>query len=177
MVWGDMFHTRCRDYFQQRRHDADGGRAAMYELFRDAAALQAEDEVERQQRAGVLRRIPAVQHVLRATTADGAASSAPAVLLAASAPAADGATFGTPDDASAAPLVGPLPRMRADESDDELCLEANDDDADADDDELLLEHNEADEAGDEADGLLLESNDNEAPDLEDADELCLEPNS
>ena len=51
-MWGDMFHTHCRNHYLPRRHDADGGRAAMYDLFRRAAALEDKAEAARRWRPG-----------------------------------------------------------------------------------------------------------------------------
>lgn len=64
MVWGNMFHTYCRDFYAPRRHDADGGRGAMLELFRRAASIEDPMEVARQIHAGVLCRVRAVFQVL-----------------------------------------------------------------------------------------------------------------
>ena len=130
MVWGDMFHTHCRDFYLQRRSDSDGGRAAMHKLFRKAAALEDPTEVERQIAAGVLCRVHAVPEVLGLEL-----------------PQACGMKLGS--------MQGPQPRSADSDNDsdnnDSLLLEENEEEEDG----LLLEDNSEREEGG---GVLIEQN-------------------
>lgn len=169
MEWGDMFHTHCRDYLRTRRADADGGRSAMHELFRTAAALEDAAVAQRQLAAGVLARVTVVQVVLgqAALQATPQTGSQPPALMgpALRGTASDDDKEEEDDEGLLLEENGGEAEMLAaeeeDDDDDELCLEVNlaaassaDDD---EDDELLLEENEDDDETDEE--LLLEGND------------------
>ena len=166
MVWGRMFHTHCRDYYLTRRHEPDGGRGAMHDLFRRAAALEDEELARRQIRAGVLSRVQAVIEVVAAADDTPSPAEAPQLSL----PGGGAGAGQRPTDPT------------SDGEDDALQLEENGDEEES---ELELEDNDACNDGDESDGVQLEENGCESDDESSAysesdgrelDELCLEGN-
>lgn len=60
LVWGECFHTECRDHYVAHRHAPDGGYSAMLELFRSVVMLtpNEEEEAARQIDLGLLIRLP-----------------------------------------------------------------------------------------------------------------------
>ena len=182
MVWGEMFHTFCRDFYLQRRGEPDGGRSAMHGLFRRAAALEDGAEVERQMRAGVLCRVGAVREMLLGATPPHAESphalaiSRMTMRGAGVSSSGEGAAGAAGAGASAGPMSegGGAESESAAEEDDELRLEENGDGGEQAEDGPLLESNEdgkggetgglsvlednAESDGDEPEGPLLEDN-------------------
>ena len=64
LQWGECFHVECRDHYLAHRHEADGGLAAMTELFRRVVCLEDSAEIARQLACGVLIPLPSAVHYL-----------------------------------------------------------------------------------------------------------------
>eukprot|EP00316_Scyphosphaera_apsteinii_P023114 CAMPEP_0119341800 /NCGR_PEP_ID=MMETSP1333-20130426/103291_1 /TAXON_ID=418940 /ORGANISM="Scyphosphaera apsteinii, Strain RCC1455" /LENGTH=604 /DNA_ID=CAMNT_0007353871 /DNA_START=75 /DNA_END=1889 /DNA_ORIENTATION=+ len=166
LYWGPCFHIQSRDHLRKNRDEPDGGRAAMRELFRCAAALELASEAERQIAAGVLYRFTVVQRVLEAAKEEALARK--------------GHMLGIPRNWYQDIRMGPNTERardtmgnvkegaeRKDDEDNLVELEDNDEQALEDNvEELRLENNEADD-----EGTAMESFEEE-----DADELALEEN-